>query len=517
MHAGEQSIISIKQTTTMATTVMEEERRANIGWPTCSICYFEYSADHIPIQLICCGNTLCLDCFQKCQAEELSKLDDVNDIWYSCPISKCRLSKNTGYNRSNKCYEKNRLLMDILGIDPAFSSTVANPNPNIARPGNSSAGENDVSSAAAGAGRETEDAENEVIDLLHQDEDDDSPDEQTNNQSVTNLRRSQRTRRSVSRDIAGDTTAARDEIIQRPKRPRRADASEVVADVVRVSERSRRVNRRIAHSNERQTDSLTEGREDPSVGISISVSSPCAVAANQLWKQEISKEEVNVYRIRCYNTESDANDKYGRGMSQWCVNNGITITCLELAKILPRHQWWDAEALRDRVVSVNHQELRQICRESQHYPQNEMPYVRSYKEFVEMKKGDIVVLHTKGGYTKSGPPQTLTFGVIQDDSLITMNREEMKQKNCPWDLMNYGEQTTSRIGLMVKKVKWLRQGELKAVRGAHQVNWLAEAQPLWLMRVGAAERKFLTQAIKKMGSKQFIQNTRVIDNQWTMG
>ena len=82
-----------------------------------------------------------------------------------------------------------------------------------------------------------------------------------------------------------------------------------------------------------------------------------------------------------------------------------------------------------------------------------------------MKKGDIVVLHTKGGYTKSGPPQTLTFGVIQDDALTAMDREEMKQKNCPWDLINYGEQTTSRIGIMVKKVKWLRQGELKAVRG----------------------------------------------------
>lgn len=423
----------------------------------------------------------------------------VNDIWYSCPISNCRLSKNTGFNRSNRCYVLNRSLMDILGIDPAYSSSnnVANTsNTNEVPSVDGSSGENnDARSSAVLAGNTVGGAGNEdIIDLSQND----SP--ESNQSTVTNvLRRSQRTRRpTVPHNVVEDTTVARD-----AKRSRRT----VARDAVSVSERSRGV-----IVNEQQTE------ESDGSSASIAVSSPDIVAANQLWKQEISREGVNVFRIRCYNTECVATgDKYGRRMSQWCVNNGWTITDLELAKILPRHQWWDGEALRDRVASVNHQELRQICRESQHYPPNEMSYVRSYKEFVDMKKGDIVVLHTKGGYTKSGPPQTLTFGVIQDDALTAMDREEMKQKNCPWDLINYGEQTTSRIGIMVKKVKWLRQGELKAVRGYRQVNWLAEAQPLWLMRVGTTEEKFLKQAIKKMGSEQFIRNTRLIDNNWTMG
>jgi len=442
-----------------------------------------------------------------------NKKDPSKIKWVRCPTCRTMTCFNTenpivnimlckALKKLRQSYLMDQTSSNIASNQSAGTLVVASPpnqDQNDVGPFNdSSAGENDATSSASEAtvaDTAGSDGEGNMIDLSHDDEEDDSPDGQANSQSVTHvLRRSQRTRRpTVPHDVLEDTTVVRD-----AKRSRMTVARDAVGRGVIVSEQ--------------QTE------ESDGSSLSITVSSPDTVTANQLWKQEISREGVNVFRIRCYNTECVAtSDEYGRRMSQWCVNNGMVITDLELAKILPRHQWWDGELLQDRVASVNHQELRQICRESQHYPPNEMPYVRSYKEFVDMKKGDIVVLHTKGGYTKSGPPQTLTFGVIQDDTLTAMDREEMKQKNCPWDLINYGEQTTSRIGIMLKKVKWLRQGELKAVRGPRQVNWLAEAQPLWLMRVGTTEDKFLKQAIKKMGSEQFFRNTRLIDNNWTMG
>jgi hypothetical protein len=489
--------------------------RSNIVWPTCRICYEPYSSERIPVLLLCCEITLCLNCFEQDQASKLAQLDE-NDIRYGCPWSGCPLSKNTGYNRSGKCYAKNRALMDILGIDTA-SSTAVNPSENIAPPNNNgSANPNVVSPTAAGRVNEEDDIGNEIIDLSH---DNDSPDSDRPHTSTgANLRRSQRTRRPAQRNLEDDTAisdepqTSNDEFgtnSRRSKRQRRVAQSQPADDAdERVSERSRIVNRRIDGNDECDERGI-------SANVPISISSPDEVAANELWKEVISKEGVNVYRIRCYMTESKTHDdKYARRMSEWCVNNGMTITCLELAKTLPRHQWFDAEALRNRVVSVSHQELRRMCSESQHLSREEGPYIRSYKQFVEMKKGVIVVLHTKGDMSGGrGPPQTLSFGVIQDDSLSVMSREEaMMHKQCPWD-----PTPAAGIGFMVRKVIWLRQGELRAARGPHQVNWLAEFSPLWLMQVGERQEQFLRDAIRKMGSERFIRNTHSIDNQWTMG
>lgn len=150
------------------------------------------------------------------------------------------------------------------------------------------------------------------------------------------------------------------------------------------------------------------------------------------------------------------------------------ITELKSAKILPRDQWFDGEALRMRVASVsNNHELRQICDACNDFNPKERAYIGSYRQFVEMKKGDIIVLHTKGCYTKNGPPQTLSFGVIEDNSLTTMTKEEAIERQCPLDLSGLcgsdcPQGPEARIGFMVKKVQWLRQGELRAVRGAHQ-------------------------------------------------
>jgi hypothetical protein len=238
------------------------------------------------------------------------------------------------------------------------------------------------------------------------------------------------------------------------------------------------------------------------------------------WMKETSKSNLNVYRIRCYNTEAVTDeDPYARNTAQWCVNNGYTITCLELAKIMPKEQRHDGEAIKRRVLSMDIDSLRRECQQAQDYDYNNEggSYVKSYRQFIEMKKGDIIALHTTGSYTINHPQPALTFGVVQDDDLIVMSKEEAIQKHgFPWNFINPGKTSTYRIGLMVRKVKWYRQGELHAVRGRHQVNWLAEFQPIWMGKIGVKTEKYLKQAIKNMSSKKFLKNTHAIDNEWTM-
>ena len=239
----------------------------------------------------------------------------------------------------------------------------------------------------------------------------------------------------------------------------------------------------------------------------------------KLWLNAMSKEKIDVYRIRCYNTEAvKPDDRYARKCSQWCVNNGYTITCLDLVTLLPENQRHDDEALKNKSLPLSREQLKEECIKAQDFDyQAHGHYKVSYQQFIEMKKGDIVVLHTNGGKATSYAPQTLTFGVIQDEELIIMKKDDAITKyDFPWDFCNPGETTNKRIELMVRRVKWYRQGELRAVRGPAQVNWLAECIPLWLGRVGIKTNKFLKDAIKKMSSKKFLQNTHAIDNEWTM-
>eukprot|EP00581_Thalassiosira_minuscula_P004328 CAMPEP_0183747140 /NCGR_PEP_ID=MMETSP0737-20130205/67114_1 /TAXON_ID=385413 /ORGANISM="Thalassiosira miniscula, Strain CCMP1093" /LENGTH=412 /DNA_ID=CAMNT_0025982849 /DNA_START=555 /DNA_END=1793 /DNA_ORIENTATION=- len=237
------------------------------------------------------------------------------------------------------------------------------------------------------------------------------------------------------------------------------------------------------------------------------------------WIAAMSNKNLNVYRIRCYSKISVTTaDKYGRKVSQWCVNNGYVICCSALAKLLPEDQRNDGEALKKRVLSVDHARLREECQMSPDFDYKEMgTYIRTLRQFIEMKKEDIVVLHTSGTNSARGPPQTLTFGVVQDDSLTVMHKNEAIQKHgFPWDFCDPGATTTFRIGFMARKIKWYRQGELRAVRGPTQANWLAECQTIWLGKVGAKTPEYLNHAISKMSSDEFLENTHAIDNEWTM-
>ena len=70
---------------------------------------------------------------------------------------------------------------------------------------------------------------------------------------------------------------------------------------------------------------------------------------DQLWLNIISNKNRRVHRIRCYNTYVTPDDKFGHRCSIWCVNNGFTITCLELAKLLPRSEQNNGQALSDMI------------------------------------------------------------------------------------------------------------------------------------------------------------------------
>ena len=237
------------------------------------------------------------------------------------------------------------------------------------------------------------------------------------------------------------------------------------------------------------------------------------------WVKEMSKSNLNVYRIRCYNKIAATNeDPFARKTAQWCVNNGTVATCAEIAKIMPKKQRHDGEALKQKVLSVNLNTLKGECQQAQDYAEKEEGgYIVSYRQFIEMKKGDVIVLHTKGGDKKGNPPQTLTFGVVQDDSLNIMYKEDAIQEHgFPWNFCDPGVSTTNRLGLMIRKVQWYRQGKLRAVRGNKPVNWLSEAETKWMGKVGVRTEIRLKQAIKNMTSNKFLKNTHAIDNEWTM-
>jgi len=490
----------------------------------CVICTNDYGGRIVPAMLTCCMNHVCYDCAESDRSRKITDLEG-NRKLIRCIFcnQKYHCSKETPWKVNNHFIEESGIDVDLTFVRETQAAMTAGVTNNQRkgprrRPETSSLNnaadnsnvvvrQNVPRSSGRGDGEGGEDTEVEIIDLSNNQ---DSPSiALTNRDAGTNLRRSQRTRRPTERNLADEMQSSNDDITTNTRQSKRSRIveREVAGDTIERAIENRRVT------------NIDDERYHQGANSTVSDE-----AGDQQWREVIAKDNADVYRIRCYNNDSKTEgDKFSRRISEWCVKNGIMITELELAKLLPRCQWFDGEALKMKVASIDsNQELRQICDECNDFNPKERTYIGSYRQFVEMKKGDIIVLHTKGGYTKSGPPQTLTFGVIEDDSLTTMTKEEAAQRQCPLDLSglcdsNIPEGPAARIGFMVKKIKWLRQGELKAVRGPNQVNWLAEFSPLWLMQVGERQGKFLTDAIRKMGSEQFMRNTHSIDNQWTMG
>mmetsp|Transcript_32493 Transcript_32493/g.58736 ORF Transcript_32493/g.58736 Transcript_32493/m.58736 type:complete len:137 (+) Transcript_32493:1-411(+) len=128
-------------------------------------------------------------------------------------------------------------------------------------------------------------------------------------------------------------------------------------------------------------------------------------------------------------------------------------------------------------------------------------------------------MHVKGrapSGKKDDPPPILVFGVIQDDSLMLMKKDEARhQHEFPWDFRQDSEDVRGfDNGIMLRKVKWHRQGILQEVRGRSQADWLIENVTKWLVKVKGNEDKLLRKALQKMTCKKFIANTKVIEEAW---
>ncbi|KAL7454521.1 hypothetical protein ACHAWC_006149 [Mediolabrus comicus] len=443
----------------------EEGRRTNIAWPNCTICRSDYDNDHIPIVLICCGQSVCLDCFQKHQANQVIELD-VNEIWYSCPISNCRLSKNTGFNRSNKCYVLNRSLMDILRIDVGPSN-------------DSSAGVNDATnpSSAVVADKAGSDEEDNMIGLSH-DADDDvvSPTGQTNSQSITHvLRRSQRIRRSpVSRDIAD---ATRNVTMHRDKRSSSANERNT----------RRRVKRRTAHNHNISTTGVT--LESPRLDREFS---------------KIVRKAKTLWCIRQFIRDSRTDtDRLGRNPSEWALDKGYI-----LASDRPLYAAGYPENPMKYLRETDIEDIKNTCRNASRFfsPGENLPlYCGRYKDFAAMEKGDMVVLNVPGR-PKQGEAY---FGVVTSNSLRRLSPSECREEGFP--AMRMLRENYTFNGLMFREVKWLRKGlvrklpgqkKKKGNNGAYTVPWINESAVIWLTK-----SKAIHSGLEIMKRSTFMENT----------
>ena len=480
----------------------------------------------MPTLLMCCMNHVCYDCAEK---HRISKIDELkrNEKKIKCMFcnGKFHCIKDTPWKVNNHFIEESGIDVDLTVVRETQASMLAtattnnranrrssatSSNRNVADEGNSN------NASAAVRPNEQEDTEGggnneaEIIDLVRNDNGDSasSPIAFSNHDSGTTLRRSRRLSLRNTAVASDENQSQRNQMITSTRQSKRlkTEGTDAADDIIETN-----INR--------STDNI---EVDPRMKSDVHQQRAESTASNneaedRRWNDALSIPDLDVYRIRCYNNvRTLVDDKFSRRISEWCVNNGIMITELEIAKILPRNQWFDGEALRMKNASMDGKELREVCNKCKNIDPEEKPYIGSYKQFIEMKKGSILVLHTKGGYSKRDPPQTLTFGIVEDDKLATMTTEEAVRRNCPLDLSD-SHSPVKKTGFMVKKVKWLRQGELHSVRGPRQVNWLVEASPFWLNKVGTKDENIVRTAVRKMSSEQFMSNTHYIDNQWTMG
>ena len=236
------------------------------------------------------------------------------------------------------------------------------------------------------------------------------------------------------------------------------------------------------------------------------------------WPNAVSKDDVNVYRVRIFKKDSTCNDdKFGRKCSFWCIQNGYVATganILLVDELRDKIQTGGLENIRDHIRDMDHQHLLKICRDCKPYASIDgSKYVKSKRDFIEMKTGDIVAMHVSGRDRKKvGPNTVLVFGVVQDNTLIHMSKDEAKKNDFPWNFQKDGQDIRGfHHGIMLRKVKWYRRGVLYDVRGDKQVNWLAECQGKWMAKIG---EKYLKEVIEKMSSKKFIGNTRQVTDEW---
>ena len=153
-----------------------------------------------------------------------------------------------------------------------------------------------------------------------------------------------------------------------------------------------------------------------------------------------------------------------------------------------------------------------------------LKWCHTYRYFLEMKPGDIVALQIRG--KRGGTPRPyLVFGVVTDDSLTLMSKDVATKEGFPWDFkQNRKPLEHFDNGIMLRKVKWFRQGILQDVRGSKPADWLIENITKWLVRVKGEDGHLLKKAIERMCSNDvtgevdegqgFFNSTKPIDDGW---
>lgn len=93
-----------------------------------------------------------------------------------------------------------------------------------------------------------------------------------------------------------------------------------------------------------------------------------------------------------------------------------------------------------------------------------------------------------------------------------MSKDEARKNAFPWNFQkNEKDIRGFDNGIMLRKVKWYRQGVIYDVRGDEQAKWLAECQGKWMAKIG---EKYSKKAIKEMSSDKFIGNTSQVTGEW---
>ena len=429
----------------------------------CQVCCNEYGGTVVPTMLICCLNQVCFGCAEKDRNAKIALLTG-NRKMIKCMLcnQEFHSSKETPWKVNKPFIESNSIEVDLSAVKEAQvamqQSASSAPNNRRRNP------RRDVQESMQETMENNQQEEEEAEGLVE--------------------RPQKRSRRNRNSDRTALALPASEEDSQNLAG---MQLSEVVNDGRTETEES--------------TDTQDEGDEDA-----------------KSWLNIVLSVGVSVYRVRVSQKASirKEGDQYGRKCSFWCIKNGYVSASACMLRVLPKEIQHDGEACKAFIRDEDCESLRKRCKECKPYfAIFGQRYTLSFRYFVEMKPGDIVVMQVKG---KKGvtPHPFLVFGVIQDDSLVLMSKDEArKEHGHPWDFKKDGDSIPAYDnGIMLRKVKWLRQGVLQEVRGLSQADWLGESQTIWMANVKGDENKLLKKAIGKMKSKKFIESTKKIEEEW---
>ena len=208
-----------------------------------------------------------------------------------------------------------------------------------------------------------------------------------------------------------------------------------------------------------------------------------------LWYESIQASRPRrVFRVRQCKKDaaSPTDDKYGQKPSWWALKAGYVLTA---ARAIP-HDIETSEAAKDFLQDTA--QVVAFCQDRSTFSEHTHSiklYVNGYKNFCEMQKGDIVVLHVCGG-TGQGLAH---FGVVESDEITIWSHAKLLAKGFPSPtLTRMCERNIAWKDkrVMLRRIKWMREGLVRELpdqstgrRNANHVPWLGETEPFWMANV----------------------------------